>query len=125
MLDQRTPHPVMDAAFCVSITTRHDRTKLQSPDQHAANSEASWFFCSVIGLLRSQGNVNALQQHRQHPCTAAGRGSRSRWDRGRGPILDCRVTPTWEVIAFHSGSLRTFSQRIGQITSLPSGMAPI
>ena len=40
----------MDAAFCVSIKTRHDRTELQSPDQHAANSEASWFFCSVIGL---------------------------------------------------------------------------
>jgi hypothetical protein len=41
---------IMDAAFVISIKTRHDRTELQSPDQHAANSEASWFFCSVIGL---------------------------------------------------------------------------
>ena len=39
---------MMDAAFVTSIKTRHDRTELQSPDQHAANSEASWFFCSVM-----------------------------------------------------------------------------
>ena len=42
--------PVMDAAFVISIKTRHDPTELQSPDQHAANSVASCFFCSVIGL---------------------------------------------------------------------------
>ncbi len=40
----------MDAAFVISTKTRHDRTELQSPDQNAANSDASWFFGSVIGL---------------------------------------------------------------------------
>jgi hypothetical protein len=61
------------------LTTRNDRTELHSPDQHAANSEVSWFFCSVIdlsplkqwgrgieelpGFLQSTGN---LQQGRNH-----------------------------------------------------------
>ena len=48
--NRRTPHPMMDAAFCVSIKTRHDRTERQSPDQHAANRDASWFFCSVMAF---------------------------------------------------------------------------
>jgi hypothetical protein len=46
--------PVMDAAFCISIKTRPNRAERQSPDQHAANSEASWFFCSVIGEYLSR-----------------------------------------------------------------------
>ena len=46
----------MDAAFVILIKTRHDRTERQSPDQHAANRDASWFFCSVMvfGLSNSR-----------------------------------------------------------------------
>ena len=63
--------PVMDAAFVVSIKTRHDRTERQSPDQHAANRDASWFICSVMvfGLSNSRVKmvdwicpINMLQQ---------------------------------------------------------------
>jgi hypothetical protein len=38
----------MDAAFVISIKTRHDRTELQPSFQHAANRDASWFFFSVM-----------------------------------------------------------------------------
>ena len=41
--------PVMDAAFVISIKTRHgpNQTSTVLP-AHAANSDASWFFCSVM-----------------------------------------------------------------------------
>jgi|GEM_PF-3635420 len=71
---------MMDAAFGVSIKTRHDRTELQSSFQHAANNDASWFFCSVIGLsffetvvsrswLDSSSQQGVLQQSLQ-PSTS-------------------------------------------------------
>ena len=62
--------PVMDAAFVISIKTRHDRTERQSPDQHAANRDASWFFFSVIGLSFfetpvSKSWLNSFSQQRE------------------------------------------------------------
>ncbi len=51
---------MMDAAFCVSIKTRHDRTERQSPDQHAANRDASWFFCSVMVFGLSNSRVKMV-----------------------------------------------------------------
>ena len=41
----------MNAALVIFLKTRNDRTELHSPDQHAANRDASWFFCSVMVLL--------------------------------------------------------------------------
>jgi hypothetical protein len=73
--NSRTPPPMMDAAFCVSIKTRHDRTELQSPDQHAANRDASWFFCSVIGLSNSRVKMGGLNSFSQHASTKITRPS--------------------------------------------------
>jgi len=51
---------MMDAAFVISIKTRHDRTERQSPDQHAANRDASWFFCSVMVFGLSNSRVKMV-----------------------------------------------------------------
>ena len=58
---------MMDAAFVIPIKTRHDRTERQSPDQHAANSEASWFFCSVMvfGLSNHRVKMGGLDSSSQ------------------------------------------------------------
>jgi hypothetical protein len=71
----------MDAAFVISIKTRHDRTELQSSFHPAANSEASWFFCSVIGLSFFETAVSKswLDSSSQHASTtgAVSVGTRS------------------------------------------------
>jgi len=40
----------MNAALVIFLKTRNDRTELHSPDQHAANRDASWPFRSAINL---------------------------------------------------------------------------
>jgi hypothetical protein len=56
----------MDAAFCISIKTRPNRAERQSPDQHAANSEAIWFFCSVIQYEVARREITAQINIRTH-----------------------------------------------------------
>ena len=55
----------------------------QSPDQHAANSDAIWFFCSVMAVGFSKGRVkNGLTEFVQSTgVTRATQAKRKEWSR--------------------------------------------